>query len=75
VLGAGFALCQCDGNEVRGRRDCGALAPPFTGADQTGRARDVCLLTTGGLISVGRRALQKGDELVDRETRLTDERS
>ena len=34
----------------------GALAPPFTGADPTGRTRDVCLLTTGGVISLRRRA-------------------
>ena len=52
MLGAEFALCQCNGNEVRGRRDRGALAPSFTGADQTGRTREMCLLTTGGLISV-----------------------
>ena len=50
MLGAGFALRQCNGNEVRGRRDYGALAPPFTGADPTGRTRDVCRLTTGRLI-------------------------
>jgi len=30
------------------------LARAFTGADQTGRARDVHLLTDGGLTSVGR---------------------
>jgi hypothetical protein len=29
-----------------------ALAPPFTGAHQTERTKDVYLLTTGGLISV-----------------------
>ncbi len=73
MLGAEFALRQCTGNEVRGRRDRGALAPPFTGADQTGRTRDVCLLTTGGLIGVRRRAPRnKRSQLDDVAVRIFD---
>ena len=56
MLGAELALRQCHGNEVREREAYGALAPPFTGADHTGRTRDVCPLTTGGLISVRQQA-------------------